>query len=105
MRRLPAWVISRKKLKQALEQHPDWENPLNSWFMVAENAEWRRFADVRRTFSSADVVGTCTVFNVGGNKCRLITWINYKEHRVFIRSVLSHAEYDKGKWKDDCNCN
>ncbi len=53
-------------------------------------------------FPNADSVGECTVFNIDGNKYRLITKINYKTKIVYIRFVLTHLEYDKDKWKDDC---
>ncbi len=103
MRRFGVWVISRKALREAWEKHPDWEKPLKSWFTVAEHAQWENLFDVRKTYPHADSVGRCTVFNIGGNKCRLVAWINFRYHRVFIRHVLTHEEYDKGGWKNDCD--
>jgi mRNA interferase HigB len=58
------------------------------------------FADVRRVFPGADQVGRFTVFNVGGNKARLIAAIHYNRKRLYIRQVLTHAEYDRGIWKE-----
>jgi mRNA interferase HigB len=58
-----------------------------------------RLDEVRRTFPSADPVGKYTVFNIKGNSYRLIVEINYRSRRIFIRHVLSHAEYDKEGWK------
>jgi mRNA interferase HigB len=104
MRRSSVWVISRKKLKEAWERHKEWEAPLTAWHKITEAAEWRHFPEVKQTFGSADRVGTCVIFDIGGNKCRLITWINYTGHRVFIRHVLTHEEYDNGGWRDDCDC-
>ena len=103
MRRFIVRVISRKKLKEAWEKHADWETPLKAWFTIAKHAEWQHLPDVRLSYPHADSIGTCTVFNIGGNKCRLVTWINFKYQRVFIRNVLTHEEYDKGGWKNDCN--
>jgi mRNA interferase HigB len=92
-------VISRKKLKEAAAQHRELEAPLDVWFRIAKRASWQTLADVRKTFSSADVVEQWTVFNIKGNKYRLITEINYRFGRIYIRHVLTHAEYDQGRWK------
>ena len=92
-------VISRKKLKVAALRHSELEGPLDAWFRIAKKASWQSLADVRRTFSSADVVGAFTVFNIKGNQFRLITEINYGSGRIYIKNVLTHAEYDKGGWK------
>jgi mRNA interferase HigB len=92
-------VISRKKLKEAAAQHSDLESPLDVWFRIAKRASWQSLTDVRKTFSAADVVDKWTVFNIKGNKYRLITEINYRFQRIYIRDVLTHAEYDQEKWK------
>jgi mRNA interferase HigB len=92
-------VISRKKLKEATVQHRDLVAPLDVWFRIAKRASWHALADVRKTFSSADLVEDWTVFNIKGNKYRLITEINYRFQRVYIRHVLTHAEYDQERWK------
>jgi mRNA interferase HigB len=92
-------VISRKALKKAAEKHADLAKPLDVWYRVAKSAEWKRLADVRVTFPSADAVGKSTIFNLKGNAYRLIVEINYRTGRVFIRDVLTHQEYDKEKWK------
>jgi mRNA interferase HigB len=92
-------VISRKRLKEAAERHPDVESALDAWFRIAKKARWQNLADVRRTFVTADAVEKWTVFNIRGNQYRLITEINYRFQRVYIRHVLTHAEYDREKWK------
>ena len=92
-------VISRKKLKEAASRHPDLGGPLDGWFRIAKKAAWRSLADVRRTFATADAVGKCTIFNMKGNQYRLIVEINYVFCRIYIRHVLTHAEYDRGGWK------
>ena len=56
-------------------------------------------SSLRATFASADYVGGLTVFNIGGNKYRLIASIHYNRKKVFIRAVLTHPEYDRGNWK------
>jgi mRNA interferase HigB len=92
-------VISRKKLKEAALKHAEIESSLDAWFRIARKAEWKSLAEVRNTFSSADAVGQWTIFNIKGNKYRLITEINYVSGRIYIRHVLTHAEYDRGAWK------
>jgi mRNA interferase HigB len=90
-------VISRKRLKEAAVQYRDLEGPLDAWFRIAKKASWRSLADVRTVFSNADAVGKWTVFN--GNQHRLTAEINYTFGRVYIRHVLTDAEYDRGGWK------
>ena len=92
-------VISRKKLKEAAARHREFEGPLDAWFRIAKKAARQSLAKVRKTFSSADAVGKWTVFNIKGNQYRLITEINYNSDRIYIRHVLTHAEYDRGGWK------
>ena len=92
-------VISKKKLRTFWTEYLEAKSPLESWFRVAKKADWKVFADIRATFRSADKVGKYTVFNVGGNKYRLITEINYNRGIVFLRDVLTHADYTRGAWK------
>jgi len=92
-------VISRRRLREAVERHGDLEGPLDAWFRIAKKASWKSLTHVRRTLPSADAVGKWTVFNIKGNQYRLITEINYVFGRIYIRYVLTHAEYDRGGWK------
>lgn len=92
-------VISRKKLKEACLRHGDLEKSLEAWFRIAKKAAWKHLAYVRKVFSSADAAGKWTVFNIKGNQYRLIAEINYRFGRIYIRRVLTHAEYDRGDWK------
>jgi mRNA interferase HigB len=96
-------IISRKKLKQAAGAHAEVSASLDAWYRIARKAAWKNLADVRITWSSADIFGECTIFNIKGNKYRLIAWINYRTKKMFIRHVLTHAEYTKGGWKYDCS--
>jgi mRNA interferase HigB len=82
-----------------MEKDRTLEGPLRAWYKIASKADWRSFADVRQTYSSADYVDPFTVFNIRGNHYRLIVKIEYKKHLVFIKHVLTHKEYDKGSWK------
>jgi mRNA interferase HigB len=92
-------VISRKKLLEAAGVHTDLAGPLDVWYRIAKAATWESREDVRQQFPSADGVVKYTVFNIKGNSYRLISVINYRTKRLFIRDVLTHAEYDKEGWK------
>ncbi len=92
-------VISRRRLREFWTAHPDAEDPLKAWFSDAKKAEWTSFGEVRRKHPSADKVERFTVFNVGGNKYRLIVVIHYNRGKVYVREILTHAEYNSEKWK------
>ncbi len=88
-------VISRKRLADFWKTHPRAEGPLKAWHQVVERAKWKCFGDIKQTYHSADLVGKCVVFNLGGNKFRLVVTVAFKYKRVYIRSVMTHAEYNK----------
>lgn len=92
-------IISKKKLREFWTDHPRATPTLEEWFKAVKRAKWEDFADMRAMFGSADQVGIYTVFDIGGNKFRLIAEINFRSRKVFVRHVLTHADYDKGKWK------
>jgi mRNA interferase HigB len=94
-------VISRRKLREFWSKHGDAQTSLLLWYQRTTDAKWQNLADVRQVFPSADLVGNLTVFNIGGNKYRLITLIDYESQIVFTRNVLTHSDYDKEKWKND----
>ena len=73
--------------------------PLMRWASAVEGAEWSNPAELRQQFGSADFVSGLTVFDIGGNKFRLIAYVNYRKHFVVIKRILTHADYDKGAWK------
>jgi len=92
-------VISRKRLKEAAQTYNDLAAPLDVWYRIAKKANWTSLAQVRNVWPTADSVGKYTVFNIKGNAYRLIAEINYQSGRVFVRHVLTHDEYDRGRWK------
>ena len=99
--KLPMHIISKSYLKQFWEKHPQAEVSLRLWYKITSEHRWKHFDDVRQVFPHADLVGQLTVFNISGNKYRLITKIVFPKGRIYIRAVLTHAEYDKGNWKND----
>jgi mRNA interferase HigB len=90
-------IIALKRLKDhwQLRGRSDSEQPLKSWYAVTREADWAHFADVKEQFGSASVVGERVVFNIAGNKYRLVAFINYEFHIVYIRFVGMHKEYDE----------
>lgn len=89
-------VIALKRLREHWQRpgRGDSEQPLKSWHAVASAASWRHFADVKAQFGTASAVGDRIVFNIAGNKYRLVAYINYAFHTIYIRFIGSHREYD-----------
>lgn len=87
-------AISKKALRVFWERFPDSKDALLAWYREAERAEWRSPADVKQRYASASFVGDRVVFNVKGNRYRLVVRINYAFRVVLIRFVGTHQEYD-----------
>jgi mRNA interferase HigB len=92
-------VISRKALRQFWERYPDSKTALARWFKIVQQTGFRNFVELRAAFPTADKVDDWMVFNIGGNKYRLIASVHFNRGKVYIRHVLTHAEYDRGGWK------
>lgn len=92
-------VISRKALREFADTHKDAEAPLDDWYRTAKRLRWTSLVDVRGTYPHADAAGGFTIFNIGGNKYRLATYINFRTGKVFIRRVMTHEEYGGEDWK------
>jgi mRNA interferase HigB len=97
-------VISLKLLRDFWQRYPDAERPLRHWYKAALRADWQNLQEVRELYPHADGVTSAneilTVFNIGGNKYRLIARIRYDYQLVNVRAVLTHREYDSGPWKE-----
>ena len=93
-------IITRKRLNIFADKYPETRSALTHWYKVVKRHNFSSFAELRTHFPSADQVGKLTVFNIGGNKVRLIAAIHYNRRKLYIRAVLTHAEYDQGKWKE-----
>ncbi|MCK5855434.1 MAG: type II toxin-antitoxin system HigB family toxin [Sulfurovaceae bacterium] len=92
-------IITRKRLLDFSEEHENTSTALDVWYRIVKNTEISNFSELRAIFPSADKVGNLTVFNISGNKIRLITAIHYNTQNLYIRHVFTHKEYDKEKWK------
>jgi mRNA interferase HigB len=92
-------IITRKRLNEFAARHPQATAALTHWYRALKRNDPGNFAELRRLFPHADQVGGLTVFNIGGNKARLVAAIHYNRRKVYVRAVLTHPEYDAGKWK------
>jgi mRNA interferase HigB len=98
-------IITRKRLREFANRHPDAAEPLDKWYRLFRAAKWENLQDVRRVFPHADAVtvasgNTVTVFNLCGNKHRVIVAIHYNRQRAYVLRLLRHAEYSKNLWKN-----
>ena len=101
-------MISRRKLRQFYEAKPQYRQhaqTFEGWFKLTRKARWQNFQKVKALFGQTDVATdtrsrrTATVFDIGGNKYRIITLIDYTRQTVLITHAMDHKEYDKGLWK------
>ena|SRR5437660_12096582 len=92
-------VIAKPALTKFWTKHPDAESLLRTWFRTMEKEVFADFTSLRAIFASADYVDGLTVFNIAGNKYRLIADIRYDRHKVYILHILTHAEYDRKDWR------
>lgn len=98
-------VISTKKLRDYVAAgNADAAKPLFAWAKAVKAAKWAKFPDVRKSLNSADSVGDCVVFNIGGNNFRLIARVRYPAGKVYVLKVMTHTEYDERKWVKECGC-
>lgn len=97
-------VVGKPKLEEFWRAHPTAKNPLRRWLRVTQNAGWNKFADVKRTFGSADWFSKenrdYIIFNVGGNKFRVVTAVNFGRYLVVVEVVMTHSNYSNRKWEN-----
>lgn len=95
-------IITERRLREFMQSQANAEIPLREWILIVRRADWVSTADPRQTFNSVDFHQNLTIFNVGGNNFRIIAKIEYQKHLVFIKTVLTHRDYNKhSKW---CDC-
>jgi mRNA interferase HigB len=98
-------IIKQAFLHEQSHRHPQSRSALSHWLAVVKSARWDRFADVRLQFPSADQVEVASgklvvVFNICGNKYRLVAAVHYNSQRVYTLAFMTHAHYSKNTWKD-----
>ena len=92
-------IISNSALRAFAADHPQAEFPLQGWRRVIEKNQFANWAELKAAFNAVDKVGELVVFDIGGNKYRLIAYIRFEKQIVYIKAVLTHRDYDKGAWK------
>jgi mRNA interferase HigB len=92
-------IITKRRILEARKQYPLSASGLDGWYKIMESNNFIDFSALKKVFSSVDKVGPLYVFNVGGNKLRLIASIHFNRKKVYIRAILTHREYDENKWK------
>lgn len=92
-------IVSNRALREFAQEHHLAQAPLNGWRRVIEKNKFTNWSELKAAFNTADKVGDLVVFDIGGNKFRLITYIRFEKQIVYIKAVLTHSDYDKGAWK------
>ena len=99
-------IIARPAINEAMDRHADAAAWLKRWWKVAGTQRWQNLQAVRSVYSATDQVDCCLVFNVRGNRYRLICRVTYanqwQQGSLLVKHFLTHAEYDRDAWKEDC---
>ena len=97
-------VVGKDKLRDFWKKHNPAKSPLQRWLDITTETNWSSWPKLKMSFPSADMVktknGNFVVFNIGGNKYRLVTQIDFPGTIVIVEVVMTHPEYSKNKWKD-----
>lgn len=94
-------LIAISRLREAAAKFPDVATQIEDWNEIVKIATWQNLTEVQQTYTAAEAVGDFTVFNIKGNRYRLIVSINYSRQLIYFKYFLTHAEYDKDNWKND----
>lgn len=100
-------MISFRPLREFSVEHPEALEPLRAWHKIAAGSTWKDITEVRAVYRHADAAGKCTVFNIGGNDFRLVAQIDFENRIIYIKKVMTHAEYslrNGTRWKKTCGC-
>jgi mRNA interferase HigB len=92
-------VLSRRRIEEYACKHPDVAETLRAWYKIARKALWKNLEDVRAQINSADRVDRVLIFNIGGNKYRLIVKVDFRSNLLMVKDLLTHKEYDRGGWR------
>ena len=92
-------LIGRDLIDVFSGKHPDSRSALKSWAQAVESNDVRHFVELKNIFGTADQVKPHTVFNISGNKYRLIALVSYPLRAIAIQKILTHKDYDKGRWR------
>lgn len=93
-------IITKRRIIEARALYPHSVSALAGWLKIVEENEFKSFSELKAVFNSIDKVGNLFVFDIGGNKLRLIASIHFNRKKLYIRHILTHQEYDKNKRKE-----
>lgn len=94
-------VITEKRIREAKAKWPQTATALDHWYRLSKRNTPSDFSAMKAIFPAVDKVGELHVFDIGGNKLRLIAFVRYRKQKLYIKHVLDHREYDRGKWKEE----
>jgi mRNA interferase HigB len=94
-------IISYRRLREFSRKHADSRETLDNWYKLAKKATWLNLIEIQKVLPKTEAVNNFTVFNIKGNRYRLIVSIDYQRQIIYIKYILTHAEYDKEDWKND----
>jgi len=94
-------LIAIRNLRADSSRYPDTQTVIEEWYKIVKSLSWQNLEEVKQIYRGAESVGNFTVFNIKGNKYRLIVDINYVNQTIYYKYFLTHAEYDKDSWKND----
>lgn len=92
-------IITKRKIIEAKVDYPQCATALDGWYKIIKNNSFNSFNDLKASFNSVDKVSNLYIFDIGGNKLRLIASIHFNRQKIYICHILSHKEYDKGNWR------
>jgi mRNA interferase HigB len=91
-------VLGIEVLDKAKKSHRDLASAVATWLTLVREARWKSLNDVRLTWRNTDCVKGKTIFNIKGNRYRLIAIVNYESQAIIVTMLITHAEYSKGEW-------
>lgn len=92
-------IITQKRIWEAQKKYPTCKSAIEQWYRIVKKNNFSSFSDIQRLLPSTDKVGKYYIFDIGGNKLRLIAICHFQYNKLYIREIFSHSEYDKNKWK------
>ncbi len=94
-------IITQRRIWEAKKKYPEASQALDGWYRIIKKNQFNNFSELKKSFISVDKVKNFYVFDIGGNKLRLIANLHFQRQKIYIRYILTHKEYDKNTWKRD----
>lgn len=92
-------IIAQRRIWDAKRKYPEALSALDGWYRIIKRNRYANFSELKKSFNNVDKVGNLYIFDIGGNKLRLIAYIHFNRQKIYIRHILTHKEYDKDNWK------